>query len=130
VCFNQRSLEPCYNTMIVTQFIICLQFDFIWWGFAPFRRFHRHFECCSREEKEEAGTACCLIKVFVSREILMWSIQNYICCVYFIHLSAVELDGLPSVDFRVRCQLTSCEITMNLVAQVQVFLPVSSDYLH
>ena len=125
--FDQSFLEPCYNTMVVTQFIICLQFDFIWWGFAPCRRFHRHFECCSREE-EEAGTSYCLIKAFVSTEILMLPIQNYLCYVYFIHLSAVELDGLPSVDFRVRCQLASCEITMNLVAQVQAFLPVSSDY--
>jgi len=117
--------------MIVTQFIICLQFDFIWWGFALCRRFHRHFECCKvEEEEEEAGTAYCLIKVFVSIEIVMWPIQNYICCVYFIHLSAVELDGLPTVDFRVRCQLAFCEITMNLVARVQAFLPVSSDYPH
>ena len=124
--FDQWSLEPCYNTMVVTQFKICLQFDFIWWGFAPCRRVHRHFECCSREE-EEAGIAYCLIKVFMSREILMLHIQNSFCCVYFIHLSAVELDGLPRVDFRVHCHLTSCEIKMNLVAQVQAFLPVSSD---
>ena len=58
----------------------------------------------------------------------MLPIQNSFCCVYFIHLSAVELDEMPSVDFWVHCQLTSCEITMNLVAQVQAFLPVSSDY--
>ena len=68
VYFDQRSLELCYNIMVVSQLKICLQFDFIWWGLVPCRRFHRHFECCSREE-EEAGTAYCLIK---SREILIW----------------------------------------------------------
>jgi hypothetical protein len=79
-------------------------------------------------EEEEAVAAYCLIKVFVSRETLMLPIQNSLCCVYIIHLSAVELDGLPIVDFRVHCQLTYCEITMNLVAEVQAFLPVSPDY--
>jgi hypothetical protein len=127
VYFDQRFLKPCYNTVVVTQFKICLQFDFIWWGFAPCRRFLRHLECCSRED-EIAGTAYCLIKVSVSREVLVLPIQNSFCCVYFIHLSAAELDALPIVDFRVQCQLTSCEITMNLVAHVQSFLPVSSDY--
>jgi len=71
---------------------------------------------------------CIKLVRLVILEILMLPIQNSFCCVYFIHLLTIELDGLPSVNFRVQCQLTSCEIAMNLLAHVPAFLPVSSDY--